>query len=179
MCSSDLVWRPCDMVETAAAWAAAVERTDGPSCLVLTRQDLPHVARTQDQIDMIRRGGYVLANGDREPDITLVATGSEVQLVLGAAETLGRDGIAARVVSMPCTLAFDAQDQAYRDHVLPPGGARLIVEAGATGGWWRYAGPRGGVHGIDEFGHSAPAKVLFEHFGFTVDAVANAARALL
>ena len=173
------VWRPCDMVETAAAWAAAVERTDGPSCLVLTRQDLPHVARTQDQIDMIRRGGYVLANGDREPDITLVATGSEVQLVLGAAETLGRDGIAARVVSMPCTLAFDAQDQAYRDHVLPPGGARLIVEAGATGGWWRYAGPRGGVHGIDEFGHSAPAKVLFEHFGFTVDAVANAARALL
>jgi transketolase len=173
------LWRPCDMAETAAAWAAAIERRDGPVCLVLTRQDLPHVERTTDQLDMIRRGGYVLANGDREPDLTIVATGSEVQLALGAAQVLERDGVAARVVSMPCTFVFDAQDEAYRNHVLPPGGARLIVEAGATGGWWRYVGARGAVHGIDEFGHSAKAQDLFEHFGFTVDAVVARARGLL
>ncbi len=109
----------------------------------------------------------------------MIATGSEVQLAVGAAAELGAAGVAARVVSMPCTQVFDAQDADYRAHVLPPGGVRLVIEAGATGGWWRYAGDRGGVHGIDEFGHSAPAKPLFEKFGFTVAAVAQAARILI
>jgi transketolase len=173
------LWRPCDAVETAVAWRAAIERVNGPTCLVLTRQDLPHVPRTPDQIEAIARGGYILSNGDREPEVTLVATGSEVQLAIGAAAELEKEGASARVVSLPSTQVFDAQPQEYRDHVLPPGGARLIVEAGATDGWWRYAGVRGAVHGIDTFGHSAPAKPLFEHFGFTVAAVAAAARRLL
>jgi transketolase len=173
------LWRPCDAVETVVAWRAAIERTDGPTCLVLTRQDLPHVTRTADQIAAIARGGYILTNGDSDPEITLIATGSEVQLAIGAAAELEKDGVAARVVSLPCTQVFDAQPADYRDHVLPPGGARLVIEAGATGTWWRYAGARGAVHGIDTFGHSAPAKPLFEHFGFTVAAVAAAARRLL
>jgi transketolase len=173
------LWRPCDTVETAVAWRAAIERRDGPTCLILTRQDLPHVARTADQIASIERGGYILANGAGAPAITLISTGSEVQLALGAAGELAKSGVAARVVSMPSTQVFDAQPAEYRDHVLPPGGVRLAIEAGATGGWWRYVGDRGGVHGIDEFGHSAPAKPLFERFGFTVAAVAEAARRLL
>jgi transketolase len=173
------LWRPCDTVETAVAWRAAIERRDGPTSLILTRQDLPHFARTADQIAAIARGGYILSNGDGAPAITLIATGSEVQLAAGAAAELEKSGVAARVVSMPCTEVFDAQPREYRDRVLPPGGVRLVIEAGATGGWWRYAGDRGGVHGIDEFGHSAPAKPLFEHFGFTVAAVAEAARGLL
>jgi transketolase len=173
------VWRPCDAVETAAAWRAAIERRDGPTSLILTRQDLPHMARTEDQIGAIERGGYVLYNGDTEPEITMIATGSEVQLAMGAAETLEREGAAVRVVSMPCVEAFERQPQDYRAHVLPQGGARLAIEAGATGGWWRYAGDRGGVVGIDRFGHSAPAKQLFEHFGFTVPAVIQAARRLM
>ncbi len=173
------LWRPCDTVETAVAWRAAIERRDGPTSLILTRQDLPHVQRTPDQIGAIARGGYILSNGDGKPAITLIATGSEVQLAIGAAAELGAAGVAARVVSMPCTQVFDAQDADYRAHVLPAGGVRLVIEAGATGGWWRYAGDRGGVHGIDEFGHSAPAKPLFEKYGFTVAAVAQAARILM
>jgi transketolase len=173
------LWRPCDTVETAVAWRAAIERRDGPTSLILTRQDLPHVPRTDDQIAAIALGGYILSNGDGAPAITLIATGSEVQLALGAAAELGAAGVAARVVSMPCTEIFAAQPQDYRDFVLPPGGKRLVIEAGATGGWWRYVGDRGGVHGLDQFGHSAPAKPLFEHYGFTVAAVAEAARRLL
>ena len=113
------------------------------------------------------------------PAITLIATGSEVQLAVGAARELEKSGVSVRVVSMPCTQVFDRQPDDYRDHVLPPGGARLVVEAGATGGWWRYVGERGNVLGLDRFGHSAPAKPLFEHFGFTVDAVVAAAKRLL
>ena len=173
------LWRPCDTVETIVAWRAAIERHDGPSCLILTRQDLPYQQRTADQIATIARGGYVLSNGDTEPELTLIATGSEVQLAVGAAAELEKQGIAVRVVSMPCTRVFDAQPQEYRDHVLPPGGARLVIEAGATETWWRYAGARGAVHGIDTFGHSAPIKPLLEHYGFTVAAVAAAARRLL
>jgi transketolase len=173
------VWRPCDTVETAVAWAAALERSTGPTCLVLTRQDLPHVARTAEQIAAIARGGYVVASGDAEPKITLIATGSELQLAVGAARELEKNGTAVRVVSMPCTQAFDRQPAEYRDHVLPREGARLVIEAGATGGWWRYLGQRGDVIGIDRFGHSAPAKPLFEHFGFTVDAVVAAAKRLM
>ena len=176
------VWRPCDAVETVVAWRAALERNNGPTALALTRQDLPHVARGAEQVAAIARGGYVLAAGAAPkitPAITLIATGSEVQLALGAAQELEKSGVAARVVSMPCTQAFDAQPEDYRASVLPKGGARLAIEAGATGGWWRYVGERGGVVGLDRFGASAPAKPLFEHFGFTVAAVVDHARRLL
>jgi transketolase len=173
------VWRPCDTVETAVAWRAAIERRTGPTCLVLTRQDLPHMARTPEQIDAAARGGYVLFGSAAHPKLTLIATGSEVQLALGAARALDAEGVAVRVVSMPCTEAFDRQSPEYREHVLPPGGARLVVEAGATDGWWRYVGGKGAVIGIDRFGLSAPAKALFEHFGFSVEAVVAAARRLL
>jgi transketolase len=173
------VWRPCDTVETAVAWAAAIERSTGPTSLILTRQDLPHVPRTPEQIASIKRGGYIVSNGSASPAITLIATGSELQLAIGAARELEKSGIAVRVVSMPCTQVFDRESAAYRDHVLPPNGARLVIEAGATGGWWRHVGARGDVIGIDRFGQSAPAKPLFEHFGFTVDAVVAAAKRLL
>ena len=148
-----------------------VEPSGGPTCLVLTRQDLPHMPRTPEQLESVARGGYILSNGDAPPAVTLIATGSEVQLAVGAARELDKAGVSARVVSMQCTQAFDRQSADYRNHVLPPTGARLVIEAGATGGWWRYVGARGDVVGIDRFGHSAPAKPLFEHFGFTVDSV--------
>jgi transketolase len=173
------VWRPCDTVETAVAWAAAIERDHGPTCLVLTRQDLPHVSRTPEQIAAIERGGYIVSSSAEPPAITLIGTGSELALAVGAAGELAKAGIAARVVSMPCTQAFDRQPADYREHVLPPNGARLVVEAGATGAWWRYVGDRGAVLGLDRFGHSAPAKPLFEHFGFTVANVVAAAKRLL
>jgi transketolase len=173
------LWRPCDTVETAVAWAAAIERANGPTCLVLTRQDLPHVARTPEQIAAVARGGYIVSSSAAAPAITLIGTGSELQLAVGAARELEKSGVAVRVVSIPCTQAFDRQPADYRNHVLPPNGARLVIEAGATGGWWRYVGARGDVIGIDRFGHSAPAKPLFEHFGFTVEAVAVAAKRLL
>jgi len=173
------LWRPCDGVETAVAWRAAIERRTGPTCLVLTRQDLPHAARTPEQIASAARGGYILFSTDAAPAITLIATGSEVQLALGAARELEKSGVAVRVVSMPCTQAFDRQPAEYRAHVLPASGVRLSIEAGATDGWWRYVGARGAVLGLDRFGHSAPAKALFEHFGFTVEGVLAAARRLL
>ncbi len=173
------LWRPADTVETAVAWRAALERRTGPTSLVLTRQDLPHVPRTAEQIALIARGGYIVSSSAAPPALTLIATGSELQLAIGAARVLEQSGVAVRVVSMPCTQAFDRQSEEYRDHVLPAKGARLAIEAGATAGWWRYVAGRGTVIGIDRFGHSAPAKALFEQFGFTVDAVAAAARRLL
>ena len=114
------LWRPCDTVETAVAWRAAIERANGPTCLVLTRQDLPHVPRTPEQIEAIARGGYIVSNGNEPPAVTLIATGSEVQLAVGAARELEKSGVSVRVVSMPCTQAFDRQPAEYRDHVLPP-----------------------------------------------------------
>jgi transketolase len=173
------LWRPCDTVETAVAWRAAIERRTGPTCLVLTRQDLPHVPRLPEQVAAIARGGYIVSSSAAAPAMTLIATGSEVQLAVGAARELEQSGVAVRVVSMPCTQAFDRQPAEYRNHVLPSGGARLAIEAGATEGWWRYVAGRGAVIGIDRYGHSAPAKALFEHFGFTVEAVVAAARRLL
>ncbi|HEX5047955.1 MAG TPA: transketolase [Gammaproteobacteria bacterium] len=173
------VWRPADVVETAVAWRAALERRSGPTSLILTRQDVPNIERTAEQVALIARGGYILSNSDVEPEITLIGTGSELQLAAGAAKVLEASGVAARVVSLPSTEVFEAQDRAYRDHVLPPGGARLIVEAGATGGWWRYAGDGGAVVGIDRFGLSAPGEQVLEHFGFTVAKVVEAARRLL
>ena len=174
------VWRPCDGVETAVAWRAAVERSDGPTSLILTRQGLPHSNRTVDQIDAIGRGGYILLDSDGDPELIFIATGSEVSLAMAAARTLQEDGHRIRVVSMPCVEVFDAQPQMYQAHVLPESNAkRLAIEAGTKDSWWRYVAGKGDVLGMDQFGQSAPAKILFEHFGFTVEAVVAAARRVL
>jgi transketolase len=180
------VWRPCDTVETAAAWVAALERSvsspAGPTALVLTRQNVPFQPRAAAQLAAIRNGGYVLADWNLgvARRVVLLATGSEVALAMGARVALEADGIAARVVSMPCTSAFDRQDAAYRASVLPPGVPRVAVEAGATAGWRAYVGatddPHAAVVGLDTFGESAPAGVLFKHFGFTIDALVAAAK---
>lgn len=164
------VWRPCDTVESAVAWQAAVEKRDGPSCLIFSRQGLPHQQRSAQQIADIRKGGYILKDCDGTPDVIIMATGSEVGLAVGAAEQLS--GKKVRVVSMPSTSVFDAQDDAYRESVLPSSvTARVAVEAAVTSGWYRYVGLSGAVVGIDRFGESAPAPELFEYFGFTVDNV--------
>jgi len=174
------VWRPCDTVETAVAWRDAIERRDGPTSLVLTRQGLPHQNRSKEQIASISRGGYVLAGSGAQPQIILIATGSEVALAVSAASELEADGIRTRVVSMPCTDLFDAQDEAYREQILPSHiTARVVIEAGVTATWWRYAGPSGRVIGLDCFGESAPAGELFEHFGFTADNVVKVAKAII
>ncbi len=174
------VWRPCDTVETAVAWKDAIERRDGPTSLVLTRQGLPHQQRDSATIAAIARGAYVLQDCDGTPDIILIATGSEVALAVSAASALQADGVKARVVSMPCTDLFDAQDAAYRESVLPAGvSARVALEAGVREGWWRYVGAQGAVIGLDRFGDSAPAGELFEHFGFSTDNVVKVARGVL
>ncbi|MCD9047736.1 transketolase [Luteimonas sp. MHLX1A] len=174
------VWRPCDAVESAVAWRAAIERRDGPSCLVFSRQNLPHQARDETQLANIARGGYVLAEaGNGAPEIILIATGSEVGLAVEARTMLEAEGIATRVVSMPSTDVFDRQDAEYREAVLPMAlRRRVAVEAGVTDAWRKYVGLDGAVIGLDRFGASAPAGVLFKHFGFTAQAVADAARAL-
>jgi len=174
------VWRTCDTVETAVAWRDAIERRDGPTSLVLTRQGLPHQARSAEQIAAIGRGGYALRDADGLPDIILIATGSEVRLAVSAAEALAAEGVGVRVVSMPCTDLFDAQQESYREQVLPAAvTARVVIEAGVTEAWWRYAGSQGRVIGLDRFGESAPADELFEHFGFSTDNVVAIAKELL
>lgn len=174
------VWRPCDTVETAVAWKDAIEKMDGPTSLVLTRQELPHQSRTAEQIAMIGRGGYVLKDTDDTPDVILIATGSEVALAMSAADALSDDGVAVRVVSMPCTDIFDSQPVKYQQQVLPPEiTARLVVEAGVTESWWRYAGDHGQVIGIDRFGGSAPAEKLFEYFGFSTENVVRVAKEVI
>jgi transketolase len=174
------VWRPCDTLETAVAWRYAIERRDGPTSLVLTRQGLPYQPRTAAQIADVARGGYVLRAPDGIPDIVLIATGSEVALAVAAAAALAGDGVQASVVSMPSTDVFDAQEAAYRESVLPAAvRARVAIEAGVSGGWWRYVGTNGRVVGLDSFGASAPADQLFEHFGFTIDNVVAVAKDVL
>ena len=174
------VWRPADDTETAVAWARAVERRDGPVAMALSRQNLPHFARSAGQLAAIRRGGYTLVDCAGTPDALLIATGSEVALAANAAKQLTEKGLKVRVVSMPCTNLFDAQDQAYRDSVLPPQvQARVAVEAGVTAGWWRYVGPQGRVVGLDRYGESAPAKDVFNYFGFTADNVVKQVEASL
>ncbi len=174
------LWRPCDAVESAVAWQAAIERRDGPTCLLFTRQSVAHQPRTPEQLDAIRRGGYVLVDGGGEPDVILIATGSEVALAVAAAAEAQAEGITARVVSLPSTDVFDAQDREYREAVLPRRvRARVAVEAGVSGGWHKYVGTVGKIVGIDRFGESAPAEVVFEHFGFTVENVVAAARSAL
>ncbi len=174
------VWRPCDTVETAVAWRYAIERQDGPTSLILTRQGVPHQQRTATQIADAARGGYVLKDTAGVPDIVFIATGSEVALAVAAAEALAENDIQARVVSMPSTDVFDAQDADYRESVLPASiTARVVIEAGVTETWWRYAGSAGRVIGLDRFGESAPANELFEHFGFSVGNVVEVAEDLL
>jgi transketolase len=172
------VWRPCDAAETAVAWTAALERRDGPSALLLSRQNLPAAPRAPESLALARRGGYVLADAPWAKAV-LMATGSEVQLALEAHKRLAAADIPVRVVSMPSTTVFDRQDAAYRDAVLPAGLPRVAVEAGVSDFWRKYVGLEGAVVGIDRFGESAPAGDLFKHFGFTVENVENAVRSVL
>ena len=163
------VWRPCDGVETAVAWRHAIERRDGPTCLLLTRQGLPHQGRSSDQIQNISRGGYILLDSEDEPAVIVVATGSEVEIAVAAAQNFpGR----VRVVSMPCTDVFDRQDGQYREAVLPASiSRRLAVEAGVSDYWYKYVGLAGSVVGIDSFGASGPYSEVYEYFGITVEKV--------
>jgi transketolase len=172
------VWRPCDAVESAVAWKLAIERKQGPSCLIFSRQNLAHMDRSPEQVAAIARGGYVLRDCEGTPDAILIATGSEVDLAVKAAEALSDRKV--RVVSMPSTDAFDAQDADYKESVLPKAvKARVAVEAATPDGWWKYVGSDGAVIGIDRFGESAPAGALFKEFGFTVDKVVATVRGLL
>jgi len=173
------VWRPCDTVETLAAWINGVERRDGPTSLALSRQNLPFVTRSAQQLADIRRGGYVISDCQGTPKLVLIATGSEVELALKAQAKLAEECIAARVVSMPSTNVFERQDKAYRDSVLPKGIVRVAVEAGVTSGWYKYVGLEGAVVGLDRFGESAPAGQLFKEFGFTVENVVSVAKGVL
>ncbi|HRQ58155.1 MAG TPA: transketolase [Azoarcus taiwanensis] len=167
------VWRPCDTTETAVAWACAIERADGPSALLLSRQNLPFQSRDSAQVAAIRSGGYILSEaGNGAPQAVIIATGSEVTLAIEAQKTLAAKGVPVRVVSMPCCELFERQDAEWRDTVLPKGLPRVAVEAGSTTGWYKYVGLEGGVIGLDRFGESAPAGELFVTFGITADAVA-------
>jgi transketolase len=159
------VWRPCDTVESVVSWVAAVERKDGPSSLIFSRQNLAFQKRDAAQIANIRKGAY------GKPQAVIIATGSEVGLAMEAQKSLAAEGVNVRVVSMPSTNVFDKQNQAYKDSVLPKGIKRVAVEAGVTSGWYKYVGLDGAVVGMDSFGESAPAPELFKHFGFTTDNV--------
>ena len=174
------LWRPCDTQESMVAWKVAIERTDGPTCLLFSRQGVAQNSRTETQIEQISKGGYVLLDSDGEPDIIIIATGTEVELATGAAQRLTETGIKVRVVSMPSVDVFETQSQDYRNAVLPHQiTKRVIVEAGVTALWAKYAGTQGVVMGVDQFGESAPGKALYEYFGLTVDGVERAARDLL
>ena len=174
------VWRPCDAVESAVAWKVAIECREGPSCLVFSRQTLAHQVRTPEQLGLIELGGYVLADpAHGKFDVILIATGSEVGLAMDAMRALAKDGVAARVVSMPCTNLFDRQPHDYRESVLPNAcRKRVAIEAGVTDFWRKYVGLDGHVIGIDRFGASAPADELFKYFGFTVDDVVASVKSL-
>jgi len=172
-------WRPCDQVETAVAWQAAVERFDGPVSLIFTRQGVAQMERTPDQLVNIRRGAYVLKDFAENPELILIATGSEVELAMQAAEELTEQGEKVRVVSMPSACVFNMQEQTYQDSVLPPAiRRRVAIEAGIADYWSRYVGLDGAVVGMTTFGESAPAGDLFKHFGFTVENVVNTAKAV-
>ncbi len=174
------VWRPCDATESAVSWKAAILRRDNPSCLIFSRQNLAPQPRSAEQVKLIERGGYVLADAAGTPDVILIGTGSEVGLAMAAKAELDAAGIKTRVVSMPSTNVFDRQDATYRESVLPHAvRARVAVEAGVTGFWRQYVGLDGAVVGLDSFGASAPADKLYQHFGITTEAVVAAARAQL
>ena len=169
------VWRPCDTVETAVAWTMAIERRDGPSSLALSRQNVPFVQRTAAAVQAIRRGGYVISDA-ANAKAAILATGSEVSIALAAQKTLAEEGIAVRVVSMPCTDVFDRQDEAWRRSVLPPGMPRVSVEAGVTDGWRKYIGLEGEAVGVDRFGESAPASAVYKFLGVDAAHVVAAVR---
>jgi|TARA_B110000503_G_scaffold134686_1_gene214065 transketolase len=173
------VWRPCDETETATAWVAGIENINNPTSLVLSRQGTAFNARSATQISDIRKGGYVLSDVDGKADVILIATGSEVDLAVQSQAALKEAGINARVVSMPCTQAFDRQDKKYKDEVLTPGVKRVSIEAGVTDYWRKYVGLDGATVGIDTFGESAPGGVLLKHFGFTVENVVATAKSIL
>ena len=181
------VWRPCDTVETTAAWIHAVERPasigmsvrrGGPTALLLSRQNLPFVERSEQTLASVARGGYVLQDA-KDARAVIIATGSEVAVAMNAAKLLMEQGVAVRVVSMPSTDVFDSQDKAWKDAVLPPGLPRVAVEAGVSAFWFKYVGLNGAVVGIDTYGESAPAGVLFKHFGLTAEKVAEAVKQVL
>jgi transketolase len=170
-----MVWRPCDTTETAVAWGLALERKNGPSALIFSRQNCPFVSRNSQQIKDIARGGYILRDPQSSQiDAVIIATGSEIALALQTAQQLEKESaakIGIRVVSMPSTTVFDQQDAAYKSKVLPADIPRIAVEAGVTDFWWKYG--CAAVHGVDTFGESAPAAVLYEYFGLTVDQIAK------
>ncbi|HAS8399967.1 TPA: transketolase, partial [Vibrio vulnificus] len=173
-------WRPCDQVESAVAWKLAIERKDGPSALIFSRQNLAQQPRSAEQVADIAKGGYILKDSDGKPELILIATGSEVELAVKAAEQLTAEGKKVRVVSMPATDTFDKQDAAYRESVLPSDvTARVAIEAGIADFWYKYVGFDGRIIGMTTFGESAPADQLFEMFGFTVENVVNTAKELL
>jgi transketolase len=174
------LWRPCDAVETAAAWGVAIENRDGPTCLVFTRQSVVHQAREAAQVAAIRRGGYTLIDSAGAPEAIVIATGSEVGIAAEAVRTMAGKGRKVRLVSMPSTNTFDAQDDAYKQSVLPPSVTRRVaVEAGVTAQWWHYVGLQGEIVGINHFGASAPAKDLFKAYGFTAEHVVEAIEKVL
>ena len=167
-----MVWRPCDTTESAVAWGSAIERKNGPSALIFSRQNCPFVSRNSQQIKDIARGGYVLRDSKKSKvDAVIISTGSEIALALQTAERLENEGLGIRVVSIPSTTVFDRQDAAYKAKVLPANVPRIAVEAGVTDFWWKYG--CAAVHGVDTFGESAPAPVLYEYFGLTVDEIAK------
>jgi len=173
-------WRPCDTVESAVAWQAAIERADGPTSMIFSRQGLEVMPRSEQQVNDVRRGAYVLLDSDQAPQAIIIATGSEVGLAMKAATQLQNDGVAVRVVSMPCTDVFEAQDAAYREQVLPAAvTARVAVEALHADYWYKYVGLNGRIIGMTTFGESAPGGELMEHFGFTVENVMSAVRELV
>ena len=166
------VWRPCDSVETAVSWKIALERFDGPTALVFSRQGLQHQTREPDQIEKISCGAYVLEDCTGHPDVIIIATGSEINICREATKRLHAEGVSVRLVSMPSADVFEFQDDAYRELVLPRSVYRRVaVEAGSEHYWTKYVGLEGKVIGMDRFGESAPGGVLMEHFGFTVDNV--------
>jgi len=174
------LWRPCDAVETATAWGVAIERRDGPTCLIFTRQSVAHEARDAAQVAAIRRGGYVLIDSAGTPEVIVIATGSEVGIAAEAVRTMAAKGRKVRLVSMPSTNTFDAQDDAYKQSVLPASVTRRVaVEAGVSAQWWHYVGLQGQIVGIDHFGASSPAKDLFKAYGFTADHVVAAIEKVL
>jgi transketolase len=169
------VWRPCDAVETSTSWGVAIDNRDGPTCLIFTRQAVTHQARRPEQVEAIKRGGYVLIDSDGPPEAIVIATGSEVGIAAEAVKSAQGRGRKVRLVSMPSTTTFDRQEQTYKDSVLPPSVYRRVaVEAGAREPWWRYVGLKGQIVGIDHFGASSPAKELFKQFGFTPEHVLQA-----
>jgi len=173
------VWRPADSTETAVSWVMGVERNDGPTSLVLSRQGLPFIERTDDQVAAIRNGAYVISEADGEAKAVIIAAGSEVNLALNAQKELQAAGTPVRVVSMPSTNVFDRQDQAYKDSILTPGVVRVAVEAGVSDYWRKYVGLEGAVVGIDTFGESAPGGDVMKHFGFTVENVVKVVNSVL